>query len=84
MSAAERLVSAEEMAEILVIDKRRVYKMAKAREIPHMKIGGTYRFAPKEVIERLTILPEDPKTEVVNAKPRKRRRRKGVDWSGHS
>lgn len=49
MDAGEGMVTAAELAEMLRVSKQSVWRMARQKEIPAMKIGRSYRFYPSEV-----------------------------------
>ena len=72
------LVSAAEMAGILNIDRKAVYALIRTRGIPHLKIGGTYRFNPIEVIDHLTVKPTQPTERHAEVR---RKRKPVIDWS---
>ena len=46
----ERMVDAKEMAELLGVGRKQVYRLAQCREIPYHKVGGCLRFIPTEVL----------------------------------
>lgn len=83
MSAAEKFVTAEKMAEILCIDTRGIYRLIKKREIPHLQVGGTYRFNPTEVIESLKVVPSKDRTSAIRHRDKNEKRKKStrIDWS---
>ena len=82
MSAAEKFVSAEKMAEILDIDKRGIYSLIKKRRIPHLQVGGTYRFNPEEVISHLKVLPYTDRSKTIRSREKNERKKKSkrIDW----
>jgi excisionase family DNA binding protein len=47
----DRLLTAEDVAELLQLRTDRVYALARAGEIPHLRFGRTLRFR-REAIER--------------------------------
>lgn len=90
MNSELQFVSAERMAEILQIDRRGIYALVKGRDIPHLQVGGTYRFDPSAVIQHLTVRPyiNGKNTNYIDREdnaqtPQKRPRRGAIDWSNH-
>lgn len=53
MSAPERLLSAEEVAELLAVRKQWVYSKSQSGEIPHFKLGHYNRYRLTEVMKWL-------------------------------
>jgi len=47
------LVGAQAVAEMLDVSARTVYRLAYRGEIPHLKVGGQYRFDEQRVREVL-------------------------------
>jgi excisionase family DNA binding protein len=83
MSAAEKFISTDKMAAILDVDKRGIYSLIKKGQIPHIKVGGSYRFDPEAVISYLTVLPEEDRTKTIRHRERngKKKKRQRIDWS---
>jgi excisionase family DNA binding protein len=53
MSEESDLIRIKEVARILDVTEKTVYKMANDAEIPAFKIGGSWRFKRKEITEWL-------------------------------
>ncbi|MEI9980434.1 MAG: helix-turn-helix domain-containing protein [Edaphobacter sp.] len=54
-------ITVSELASMLNISRRQLYKMAAANRIPHLKIGASVRFDPDAIREWLhdkTLLPQ--------------------------
>ena len=54
----QRFLRAEQVAQILGVDRSTVYRMAESRRLPAMKIGGQWRF-PAEQVAALLEVPGD-------------------------
>lgn len=50
----QEILDIDEAAEFLGIKKRTMYKLAKAGEIPAVKIGGQWRFYREQLLEMFT------------------------------
>jgi len=53
MSEESDLIRIKEVARILDVTEKTVYRMANDSEIPAFKIGGSWRFKRKEITEWL-------------------------------
>lgn len=53
MSEKSDLIRIKEVARILDVTEKTVYRMANDSEIPAFKIGGSWRFKRKEITEWL-------------------------------
>lgn len=49
----DELISVDDLAEIIKIDKQTIYRWCKRKMMPHIRIGVTYRFRKKEIIDWL-------------------------------
>jgi excisionase family DNA binding protein len=54
--AGEDVVTAQVVAERLGLSKGRVYELARAGEIPHLRIGRSVRFRWSSVVEWLEAI----------------------------
>ena len=48
---ADKVLSIRELAELLQLSERTVYRLAQSAELPGFKVGGSWRF-PKSGIEK--------------------------------
>lgn len=53
--AAERLLTATELADFLGLPRRSIYYWANKGAIPHVRIGRSLRFVPEQVREALGL-----------------------------
>lgn len=67
----EKTVDADALAEILDISKEKVYRMARAGEIPALRIGSVWRFDPSQVKQTLAQ-PRDPWKQSAASRSRRR------------
>ena len=51
---SEEAVTAAELAEVLRCSTEKVYRMARAGEIPAIRVGRSWRFYPTQVKEHLS------------------------------
>jgi excisionase family DNA binding protein len=49
----EKLITADQLAEILGVSRRRVWDLATAKKIPAIKLGASWRFRLSSVMETL-------------------------------
>lgn len=73
MDAGEDMVTAVELADILRVSPQTVWRMARQKEIPAMKIGRSYRFYPSEVRFKLAN-PATPPSWSQSARSTSRKR----------
>ena len=65
MNEKQRLLTVEEVAEYLQLDKHTIYRMARRGEIPAIKIAGKWRFK-KEKIDEWLLNMENTIENVIN------------------
>jgi len=63
LESAGRLLSVDEVAEILSLSKYTIYRMAQKRQIPSLMLGGTRKFDPSTLIAWLA--KKEPQLTVV-------------------
>jgi len=57
----EKLLTIEQLAEILQIKKSTIYAWTFAKKIPHLKIGGALRFREREIVKWIDSQVEEVK-----------------------
>ena len=66
-----KLLSVSEMAERLGVSRGTLYALAKARRIPHLKIGDRVLFSPEKVEAALEVEAEGDGTLPIQSKGRR-------------
>lgn len=64
------LLSVAEMAARLGVSKGTLYALARARKIPHLKVGDRVLFNPERVEAALEVAPEADRPSVIRNKGR--------------
>lgn len=72
---AEEILSIKQLAELLQLSERTVYRLANGGEIPGLKVGGSWRFPRSRVEEWLDQQLEQTKNKQAGARKRKAKRR---------
>jgi excisionase family DNA binding protein len=49
MKAMNEVLTARQVAELLGLNRATIYKLAAARQLPHLRIGGAVRFRREDV-----------------------------------
>ena len=63
LEAVGRLLSVDEVAEVLSLSKFTIYRMSQKRQIPSLMLGGTRKFDPSTLIAWLA--KKEPQLTVV-------------------
>lgn len=64
-------VDAEAIAQLLSCSREKVYRLAKAGDIPGFRVGAAWRFYPEKVLEHLQA-PRDPWAQSPRSRSRRR------------
>tara|TARA_B100000886_G_scaffold328079_1_gene276151 strand:+ start:5232 stop:5471 length:240 start_codon:yes stop_codon:yes gene_type:complete len=74
-----KLLSANELAEVLNIAVWTVYEHAKSGKIPHYRVGRSLRFSLEDVLN--TYKPEKRSVDAEERLPKPKGRYQPFDWS---
>ncbi len=61
MTDVPRLMTAQEVAELLRVPRSTVYELARTRRIPFLKVGRRTLFAPQTLLEWIAAQTVEPR-----------------------